>query len=81
MIVPEADRTLKKWWALFQFSPGPREPIIKTILTISCAFCPRSVKVYHVFQHENGRIQGIYGFWHFPNKTGKQMYSAWIPVN
>ena len=81
IILLDVDRIPEKLWSLLQFSSGSQGPIIKTILTISCAFCPRSVEVYHVFQHENGRIQGIYGFWHFPNKTGKQMYSAWIPVN
>ena len=50
---------------LFQFSSGPRGPTIGTKFTISCEFSPLQVKWWcHVFQHEIGRIHGIWAFWY-----------------
>ena len=32
----------------------------------------------YVFKHENGEIHGIWAFWDFLNKSGRQLYGSWV---
>ena len=39
---------------------------------------PDKVVVSNLFQHENGGIHGIWAFWYFSSKIGRQKYSDWV---
>ena len=59
--------------------PGPELNwnIVHNFLRILCT--SGKMMVSYVFQHKNGGIHGIWAFWHFSSKIGRQKYSAWVP--
>ena len=65
LAVQSSDYILK-WLHQECFSSGPWGPTIGIKFTISCEW-------------RNEGIHGIWPFWHFPSKSGRQNYTAWVP--
>ena len=59
-------------------SPGTRTKLEQIHKFLWIRITSAKIMSSYVFLYQNGRMYGIWSFWHFLSKTGRQKYSAWV---